>query len=74
MEEREGAGLAQPLGSPCSQGAGQPKTKGTKEVTTHHGRWGDEKTDPAVLQSGVGVLGREGPHLSSHECSLWAGC
>lgn len=43
------------------EGTGQLKRKGTKEATDVAG---GKKTDPAILQPGVGVLKREGCHLS----------
>lgn len=34
------------------EGAGQPKRKGTKEVTTHCGRWEDRCSSPAARGGG----------------------
>lgn len=55
------------------EGAGQPQRKGAKEATIHCGRWEDEKTDPEVLQPGVGVLRSQGSHPSPGKCPLWLG-
>lgn len=58
------------------EGAGQPKRKGTKEVTIHCGRWEDEKIGPEVLQPGVGVPpeGKDPiPPPGSVHCGLGAG-
>lgn len=52
------------------EGAGQPKRKGTKEATTVAG---GEKTEPANPADSVGVLKREGCHLSPCDCPLWGG-
>lgn len=62
MGEREGAGLTLSWALPGPRELA--KEKGDKG-SDHRGRWGDEKTDPTVLNLGIGVV-KKGRVLPVH--------
>lgn len=62
MGEREGAGLTLSWALPGPRELA--REKGDKG-SDHRGRWGDEKTDPTVLNLGIGVI-KKGRVLPVH--------